>query len=320
LVHPTTESFDADVLVSDGVVTLTGLVQSWPEKRLSEDVASGVKGVRAVVNNLRIDFDAERPDAELEQDIKSQLRRDVLVDEGLVKVDVVDGVAKLRGAVGSLAERRRAREDAWITGVSDVDVSGLEVEWWARDRMRRASVKAPPDSAVEEAVRDALQLDPRVKEADVRFHVDDGIVTLVGEVASLAAKHAAEEDAENTTGVWRVKNHLWVRPVEEVADYVLHDRVRAAIARNPHLDALEIDVTVKHGVVRLAGRVDTAFERAAATRAASLVKGVRGVQNVLVVADEEVAPLWCPTGSLLSAFVRSSTGTPTSRETISRRA
>jgi osmotically-inducible protein OsmY len=295
LVNPTTESFDANVVVNDGVVTLTGEVQSWPEKDVTGDVASGVRGVRAVVNNLHIDFGAERPDVELEQDIRSQLRRDVRVDEGLVRVAVADGVAKLSGIVGSVAERRRAKEDARIFGVRDVDASGIRIEWWARDRMQRAAIETPTDSEIEEAVHDTLRLDPRVDDANVRYYADDGVVTLVGEVASLAAKYAAEADAENTTGVWRAKNYLWVRPAEEVADYVLDDRVRAALAMNPHLDTAEdIDVTVKQGVVRLAGRVDTAFERAAATRVASLVKGVRGVKNALLVADDEVASALVP--------------------------
>jgi osmotically-inducible protein OsmY len=112
-------------------------------------------------------------------------------------------------------------------------------------------------------------------------------VTLTGEVDNLRAKKAAEEDARNVPGVWRVRNHLRVRPVEVVPDEKLERRIQSAFVRDPYVDRFEITVDALHGAVYLRGTVDYPYERTRAETLASTLNGVVEVHNLIDVRDAE---------------------------------
>ena len=290
--NPATESYDVDTAVANKAVTLTGTVQSWQERKLSETVAKGVKGVAAVNNKIAIEYRAARSDYEIERDIAQRLKYDVLVDDALIKVKVEDAEASLSGTVGSSAEKRRARLDAWVDGVKTVDAAGLEVEWWARDTMRRKDLyQSIDDAKIKQAVQDAFLYDPRVFSFNPVVTVDDGTVTLSGVVDNLRAKIAAEQDAKNTFGVRRVKNHLKVRPEKVPANKVLKKRITGALANDPYVESYEINVSVLDGKVYLYGTVNTSFEK---SRAQYLAESVRGTVHVYNNIDFHHAWVWKP--------------------------
>jgi osmotically-inducible protein OsmY len=143
-----------------------------------------------------------------------------------------------------------------------------------------------PDDEIRAAVQDALMWDPRVNSFEVIVRVSGGRVTLRGTVDNLKAKRAAAEDAWNTTGVGLVRNHVRVRPEDEVTDEAVALGVRSALLWDPFVEKYEITVGVDDGVVELKGEVDTYFEKARADDVASRVKGVRSVDNELVVHDD----------------------------------
>ena len=282
LEDPATDSYEIDVTARDGEVTLTGTVQSWQERQLSELVAKSVAGVTGVSTDIQVDSAAERLDFEIEADVESRLANDVLVDDFLITVDVSDGVVTLGGTVGSLAEKNRAIRDAWVAGTSEVDGSGLDIEWWARDSMRRETAFTErTDAEIEEAVRDALIYDPRVLSYQPDVTVSDGTVTLSGTVDTLEAKRAAEADTRNVVGVWRVKNLLKVRPPSLVSDADLEADLRSAFGSDPYLERWDIEVDASYGFVTLSGTVNTSFEKDRAERVAEGVPGVTAVLNRL---------------------------------------
>ncbi|MFW6107167.1 MAG: BON domain-containing protein [bacterium] len=284
---PAADSYELDVAVSDGVVTLTGVVDSWQEKELSGQVAKGVRGVKDLVNRIDVEYETERSDAEIKAEVRRRLDTDVLVDAGLIDVTVQDGEVDLTGTVGSAAERARASADAWVAGVQSVDSSGLEIQWWARDEMKRKEKDAQlTDEKIEQAIRDAFLYDPRVFSFQPQVEVEDGVVTLSGTVGSVSAKRAAGETARNTHGVWRLRNLLRVRPETRPADDVLAERVRDALQRDPYVERHEVTVSVLNGKAYLYGAVDNRFEKSQATRVASGVDGVVEVRNSLTVAEE----------------------------------
>jgi osmotically-inducible protein OsmY len=141
------------------------------------------------------------------------------------------------------------------------------------------------DKEVERAIRDALLYDPRVFTFNPEVEVNKGVVILTGVVDNLKAKKAAEEDAKHTAGVWRVRNHLRVRPKTQPGDAQLARRVWDAISRDPFVERHDISVSVIHGKVYLYGTVDSFSERRVAEDLASRVKGVVEVENRLVVGD-----------------------------------
>jgi osmotically-inducible protein OsmY len=286
LSDPATDSYEIKAEVKKAVATLTGTVESWQEKQLCGQIAKTVKGVKDVENQITVVYKAERLDIEIKPEIERVLESDVWVDDVLIDVEVQDGKVTLSGTVGSAAEKSRAFEDAWVAGVKSVDTSNLGVKWWLRDKMRRErKYTESPDEEIEQAVKDALSTDPRVMAFNPIVDADNGVVSLTGIVDNLKAKRAAEEDAKNTLGVWRVKNYLKVRPETLRNDTQLTKDVKMALSLDPVVEKYQVNVSVANGKVRLSGWVDSYYEQIQAESVASRVKGVVEVDNNLQVAS-----------------------------------
>ncbi len=282
---PVTDAYELSPTVATGIVTLTGTVDSWHEKQLTASVAKGVKGVKDVTNDLAVSSKTTRPDSEIAAEIESILRRDVWVEDSLIHTEVKDGKVTLSGSVGSYAERNRTLSDVWTAGVKAVDDEGLKVEPWAMADSMRKEIKVVnwSDQEVEQAVKDALQADPRLRSSNVNVTAGNGLVTLGGTVANLKAMRAAERDAKNTAGVRRVRNHLKVRGEVPVADETIARNVKAALVRDPYVDRYPIGVSSVKGTLRLTGQVDSYYEKSRAEEVASGISGVTGVNNSLTV-------------------------------------
>jgi len=284
LADPATDSWEIGVTADDGKVKLTGSVDSYAERDLAEIVAKGVRGVRSVENVITVSWMSDRPDSEIQRDIGDRLRWDTRVDSGLVDVAVDDGHVTLSGAVGSAQERADAIDLAWVRGVRFVDADGLEVHWWARDEMKRnEDWPEVTDGQIRKAVERAFLYDPRVSPVRPQVDVVNGVVTLRGTVDSLKARQAAALDANNTTGVWYVRNFLDVQN-EILSDAAVEQNVRNALRRDPYVSDLGIRVSAVNGKVYLNGDVASYFERAQAEDAASRAPGVVDVDNQIDVA------------------------------------
>lgn len=294
---PAADAYEIAVSANeDGEVTLAGTVDSWPEKELAGTVAKSVSGVTNVNNALKVNYgNQSRPDREIRTEIERRLFWDVLVDSGLINVEVQDGNVILGGTVGSASERSRAEYHAYVNGVTGLDSSDLEIQDWARDPNRRdPAYTFKPDKEVAAAVRDALLYDPRVKLFNVEVEVSDGTVTLRGEVDNLAAKRSAEQDARNTLGVDRVVNRIKVKPVNSDLDAKVAERVKAALERDPYVERHKVSVVVNGGIVKLYGEVDSYFEKSRADHVAERTNGVIGVNNNLAVRNDHLALVYDP--------------------------
>lgn len=284
LLDPAADSYEVAVSVRDGNAVLSGTVDSWRERQLCENVAKGVRGVREITDQIRIAHDPERTDAEILSEIEGALHWSTLVDDTLIDVRVDDGNVTLVGVVGSAAEKRLARGNAWTAGVHSVSDDGLQVRRWARDEDLRERKYVPrEDAEIRSAVVEALAHDPRVSSFNVLATVEDGCLTLRGVVDNLKAKRAGAQDARCTVGVNRVSNLLKVRPSEERDGATIAADVRGTFRRDPWIDPEEIAVDVEGGVVRLDGVVDSLYERLQADDLAARVRGVVDVRNDLRV-------------------------------------
>jgi len=287
------------VSVDRGIVTLKGTADSWVLSRLAVYQAMSIKGVSEVVNQIDVKTRLERDDPDIALDVKRRLAADLYVDDALVEVTVKDGRVTLDGIVGTMAEKRRAAENAWIDGVVAVDDQHLLVDWQEKDRMRRTSPYIrQTDPTILQAVEDALLMDPRVNAYNPDVSVTNGQVTLSGAVDTLYAKQAAEDDAINTTGVWRVNNQLQLRyrsfpqdnEVEEmIKDVFQRDAdIKAAIVDelfySPYVDSDRIGVTVKDGQAVLKGTAASRFVAYTAVQNA-FEGGAKTVRTKLVLDD-----------------------------------
>lgn len=283
---PATDLYEIKVDVKDAEVTLSGTVDSWQEKQLSEFVAKGVKGVKSVKNDIIVSYSIIRPDNEIKNDIEQSLKNDVRIDNALIKVKVNKGNVKLSGIVGSASEKSLAYSNAWTSGVKSVETKDLSVKEWARNEdLRKDKYVERTDLQIKVAVEDAFLYDPRVLSFNPEVSVRYGVVTLTGVVDNLKAKRAAAQDAKNVVGVFRVKNYLKVRPAFIPEDNTLETNLENALFKSPTVSKWKIDVTADNGVVYLNGTVDSYFEKSQAEDIASKTKGVVAVENNLRVFD-----------------------------------
>jgi len=119
--NPYTHQHEITVTVNNYLVMLDGTVNSNLEKERAEDAASVVKGVTAVVNNLKVNKTwMPKEDWEIKKDIEDELWWSPFVDEGDISVAVTEGGATLVGVVDTLRERRVATENAYEGGAKQV--------------------------------------------------------------------------------------------------------------------------------------------------------------------------------------------------------
>src|SRR5213083_3715853 len=101
--EPSLRNDDIAVGVRDGVVTLAGFVDSYGDKWTAERVASRVKGVKAIANDLEVKLPSSstRPDPDLAHAAVDALRWDVAVPQDRIQVKVEKGWLTLEGEVDS---------------------------------------------------------------------------------------------------------------------------------------------------------------------------------------------------------------------------
>lgn len=189
-----------DVKVSGGVVTVRGLVPTGYERRLAEEVACRMKGVRQIRNELQVEPPQPILDEELAADVRAALARDDYVDDSDLVVSANQGVVYLSGTVRHRWERANAELDAWsVAGVLDM-VNGIAV----------VSAPTRPDEDVAKDIRAEMARNIRLDPSRVTVDVIDGTVYLRGSVPNMSQKWLAADEAWRTAGVREVVNELAV--------------------------------------------------------------------------------------------------------------
>ena len=141
------------------------------------------------------------------------------------------------------------------------------------------------DSQLQQAVQDELSWEPSVISAHIGVAAQAGVVTLTGQVASFAQKHAAETAARRVRGVKAVAEEIEVRlPVETARTD--EEIAAAAIDRmgwDVSIPKDAIQVSVANGWVTLTGQVDWYYQKEAATQELRHLSGVVGVSDQVTV-------------------------------------
>jgi len=285
-----TSGLDVKVKVSFSRATLTGSVPSGGLKTLAERVASGVKGVVAIDNQLTTDAKSRPGDAELQSAITQLFEFSAILDDADLKVSVKEGGAVLTGIVGSSLQKTYATELASDAGAQSVDDQGIKVSWRkSNPELRTRRYKEATDEQIQAAVGRTFKLDPRLLSYSLQVKVAKGTVTLTGDVGNLAAKEAAERDARHPIGVRTVDNHLRVRWSDKPpTDEQIADFTRTALKRDAYVEQHNIIVECRNAHVRLYGIVDTEFEKEHAEWTAGCQNGVVHVSDYLAVRKQWV--------------------------------
>ena len=121
--EPSVDPAHIGVTVEDGVVTLSGHVQNFAQKRAAEFSVRGVKGVRAIAENLevRLVYEANWGDDQIAAAAVDRFAHDVSVP-GTVTVTVQKGWVTLRGEVEFFYQKTAAEEAIRsLAGVTGLD-------------------------------------------------------------------------------------------------------------------------------------------------------------------------------------------------------
>lgn len=273
-----------------GVVQLSGDVDSAAARRIAERDVLAIPGVRDVADDISV-RPQRVPMDRVVQEVERVVRNDPWIDASRVELAAPGRVLRMSGWVGSAAERARAETDAREASPPALDLGALRIDAFSDEATMRASPGwSPDDGGIVQALLDTFVADPRVHPFVPNVDVRDRVVVLTGIAPNTAALRAAEQDARNVSGVLDVRTDLKERPAPAVeSDQAVLSEVVEAFTRDPRLGRLSIDIQVLRGRVFLRGAVPTAADRMHAIALAASAPGAVDVDDGLVVVPTSIA-------------------------------
>ena len=197
---PEVDASAIGVTAAEGVVTLTGFIDSYAGKLAAERVVKRARGVRAVANDITVRLSVGRTDADIARDAAQALQLVPALER--VQAVVHHGRVTLTGTVDWLFQMRQA-EDAvrHIRGILGMfNHITLTVRSGQRDVRRR--------------ILRALHHSADVDAQGLGVTVAGDVVTLTGTVGSWMQREAAERAASGAPGITRVDNRIVVASPE----------------------------------------------------------------------------------------------------------
>ena len=197
---PAIDSSRIGVSVQEGVVTLSGHVPSFIDKARAETAAGMVRGIKAVVDDIRVDLPGhcETPDEITAKRAYERLASNVTVPIDRIHINVKDGVITLRGDVDWKYQ-------------CDAAVADLRHLNCVREIRNDVRVVPPmPASEVGNRIQKAMERLGLQSAPNVSVDARGSNVVLTGTVLSWREKDVAESVAWSVPGVSRVENRLVV--------------------------------------------------------------------------------------------------------------
>ena len=196
--EPLLNAAEIGVTVKDGIVTLTGTVDSYVKKSEAEDAAKNVAGVKAVVENIQIKFNhtSKIDDNEIATEVLNAFKWNWEIPNDKVQVKVEDGWVTLQGELVWNYQKEAARKCvSRLIGVKGV-IDNMKIISAGRDNIEKMHIEK------------ALVRNWSIDNRDIDVKVSGGRVTLDGTVRSLYQEDEAGRIARNAPGVLTVDNEL----------------------------------------------------------------------------------------------------------------
>lgn len=254
----------------------------FPSLMLAAAIVSGAPAIMAQdAQQPRKPIRLGRYDAEIQQRVKDKLKDDKFKN---VNVQVVDQIVTLSGNVDLMAYKsdadRKAHKVDRVKGVdNEIQVQGTQVS----------------DAELQSKLSDKLRYD-RVGYGNVfnaiLMNVQNGVVTLKGEVRTPVDKESALAEVENTPGVKDIDEDIKVSPPSPMDDDLRIRIARAIYGDGSPLSRYATDpqapirIVVNGGHVALYGIVDSESDKTNALMRARQVPGSFSVDDHLVVASQ----------------------------------
>jgi len=201
---PSFDSRKIGVAAKDGIVTLSGHVNAYPDRLSAQKAALSVIGDKAIANQIEINLplDAKRSDTDIASAAMSALKSNISVPSDNVKITVQDGWISLTGKVDWWYQKNAAEMAVhYLRGVRGVS--------------NNLTISAPPtkvsSSEVRSKIESAFQRQAHLYAQKIKVAVEGNTVTLEGEVPTWQERWEAETAAWSAPGVSKVQDHLVIR-------------------------------------------------------------------------------------------------------------
>jgi osmotically-inducible protein OsmY len=197
--EPLLKAAEIGVTVKEGIVTLTGTVDSYLKKSEAEDAAKNVTGVKAVVEKITVNFGTglgKIEDNEIAREILNAFKWNWEIPNDKIKVKVEKGWVTLEGELEWNYQReagiKAVKNLDGVTGVSN----NMKIKSEINDRIEKKDIES------------ALRRNWSIDDKNINVNVHGSNVILDGTVDSWYEKDAASRIAWNAPGVSTVANNL----------------------------------------------------------------------------------------------------------------
>jgi osmotically-inducible protein OsmY len=198
--EPLLNAAEIGVTAKNGVVTLTGIVDSYAKKWEAENAAKSVTGVRVVIERIDVKLNesfGKKDDNEIANDLIKEAKWNWQIPKENIKATVEDGWVTLEGEV----DWNYQREAAYDIAKNQYGVKGVT---------NNITIKKTQDQVEKEAIERAFRRNLFLDDSNITVNVSDHNVTLKGTVPSWYQKDKAEKIAWNARGVQNINNQLQI--------------------------------------------------------------------------------------------------------------
>ena len=217
-----------------------------------------------------------KSDKQITDNVFQTLLWDARVSPARINVNTINGQVTLKGTVDNFHKKWSAIDNALkVENVVDVI-----------DKIKVQPMDIVEDEALRQHIENALSNDSRLAQTNISCFVENGSVSLKGNVHTFYQRVAAEESCRWVKGVVDVINQIEVVPRGSDYDEQIRRRIRDLIDQNISTSVNDIEIKVKNGIVLLSGHVQGFVNKVYAETLASMVSNVSYVQNELILKHE----------------------------------
>lgn len=214
-----------------------------------------------------------KTDVQLQEDVLDELKWEPMLRPSEIGVAVKDGIVTLSGYVSDYSKKLAAEKA--VKRVKGVKAVAEDIE------VRLPYETLKNDEEIAREVVNALKWNINVPDDKVSVKVDNGWVTLDGELEYQYQRSATLNAVQNLLGVNGVINLIKLKPA--LSSSIIKSNIRKALERNADLEADEIIIDASDSTVTIKGKVHSWSEKSEAERAVWATPGVARVVNSLEI-------------------------------------
>lgn len=209
----------------------------------------------------------------VQQNVQDELLWEPALNAVEIGVSVKNGIVTLSGTVDSLSKKLAAERA--VKRVKNVKGVAMDVEVVYPSSNKRS------DAAIAQAAVDALAWSNLVPSDQVHVEVEDGYITLEGEVQWQYQRDAAKDAVKDLQGVKGISNLVTVRPA--ASTFLIKDNIKKALQRMANIEADNIAILTEEKTITLKGKVRSWREKEEVEQVVWSTPGVSAVKDELEI-------------------------------------